>query len=114
MTAKMLGLLEQQSIWRGQDGRVFYIGELTDEHLGNIIAYLNRCAEELLEERRDRDEFDLPPQSIDHVHYLASVDALSWLHDRPLYRRLLAEQRRRSSVDGWVVQDALEIEQSHE
>lgn len=103
MTVKMINLLEQTSIWRGQDGRVFYVGELSDEHLGNIIAYLNRCAGELLEERRDMDEFDLPPQSLEQVQYIASVDALSWLHDRPLYQRLLSEQRKRASVDGEVV-----------
>jgi hypothetical protein len=107
-------VLEQTSIWREQDGRTYYVGELDDDYLGNIIAYLNRHADELLQRRRDVDEFDEPPRSIDHIRYLESVDALTWLHDRPLYRRLLAEQRRRSSVDGWVVQDALGIEQSHE
>lgn len=99
-------LLEQERIWRAQDGRVKYVGELDDEHLGNALAYLNRNAEQLLQQRRDLEEFDEPPRAIEHVLWLESVDPLAWLHDRPLYKRLLAEQRRRASVDGEVVLDA--------
>lgn len=103
MARSLVELLEQTVIWRGQDGRVFYVGELGDEHLGNIIAYLNRHADELLQRRRDLDEFTEPSRSLEHVQQLESADPLAWLHDRPLYRRLLAEQRRRASVDGEVV-----------
>lgn len=104
MRTRFVDVLEQDVVWRGQDGRTYYVGELDDEHLGNIIAYLNRHAERLLQDRRDADEFELPPRRIEYVRYIESVDALSWLHDRPLYRRLLAEQRRRASVDGEVVE----------
>lgn len=112
MARRFVESLEQMVTWTGQDGRTYYIGELDDEHLGNIIAYLNRHAERLLQARRDLDEFELLPRSADHVRYLESVDALTWLHDRPLYQRLLAEQRRRASVDGDVVPNASEIEAS--
>lgn len=106
----MVELLEQTAIWRGQDGRSYYVGELPDEYLGNIIAYLNRHAEELLQRRRDLDEFVLPARSGDYVRYVTTVEPLKWLHDRPLYRRLLGEQRRRASVDGEVVPNARELE----
>ena len=112
MNDSFVNLLEQTTIWRGQDGRAYYVGELDDDYLGNIIAYLNRHAERLLQARRDADEFQLPPRSVEHVRYLESVDALTWLHDRPLYRRLLSEQRRRASVDGDVVPNAAELEES--
>lgn len=107
---KFIDVLEQTTLWTGQDGRTYYVGELDDEYLGNIIAYLNRHAERLLQKRRDADESTLEPRSFADVTYLASVDALTWLHDRPLYRRLLSEQRRRASVDGDVVSNAREIE----
>jgi hypothetical protein len=96
-------ILEQTAIWRGQDGRTYYVGELDDEYLGNILAYLGRHAARLLQERRDLDEFELPPRSTDYVRELETIDPYNWLADRPLYRRLLAEQRRRASVDGEVV-----------
>lgn len=104
MATRLVELLEQTTIWRGQDGRVFYVGELSDSHLGNILAYLNRHADELLQQRRDLDEFTEPPRSLERVQRLESVDPLAWLHDRPLYRRLLTEQRRRASIDGEVVE----------
>lgn len=88
--------LEQTSTWRAHDGLVFYVGELTDEQLGSILAYLGRHADELLQARRDVEEFEEPPRSVDHVHGLATVDAHEWLQERPLYRRLLTEQRRRA------------------
>lgn len=80
-------ILEQTQIWCGQDGRVYYVAELDDEYLGNVLAYLNRHAEELLRRRHELDDVD--PSS--------DVDAREWLHERPLYRRLLTEQRRRAS-----------------
>lgn len=103
-------LLEQTQVWRGQDGRTYYVGELDDDYLGNVLAYLNRHAAQLLAARRDHDEFDAPPRAVARVLELEGVDALAWLHDRPLYRRLLAEQRRRASIDGEVVPNAPELE----
>lgn len=96
-------LLEQTSIWRGQDGRVYYVGELDDEYLGNIIAYLNRHAVRLLGHRRWYDERQGHSTAVERVLGLESLDATTWLHDRPLYRALLAEQRRRGTIDGEVV-----------
>lgn len=104
----LVRLLEQTQIWRGQDGRVYYVGELSDEHLGNIIAYLGRHAGELLDRRRELDHEVDTQRAIEHVLGLEQLDPLDWLLDRPLYRRLMAEQRRRGSIDGWVVEDRLE------
>lgn len=85
---ELVVLLEQTSVWRDQHGRVYYVGELDDERLGNVMALLNRHADELLRARRDIDDVGTDD--------LTSVDALEWLHERPLYRRLLDEQRRRA------------------
>lgn len=105
---RLIELLEQVRVWRGQDGRVFYVGELPDEYLGNIIAYLNRHAHALLLQRRTQEEHDaLVPRT---EASLESTDAHRWLADRPLYRRLLAEQRRRGAVDGDVISNARELE----
>lgn len=101
MTRRLLELLEQEQIWRGQDGHVFYVRELPIEHLGNVIAYLARHAHELLLERRTYEEHDAFTTRT--VASLESTDATNWLLDRPLYRALLAEQRRRGAVDGEVV-----------
>lgn len=87
---------------------MYYVGELEDEHLGNILAYLNRHAGELLDRRRELDHEVGTQRAIEHVLELEQLDPLNWLHDRPLYRRLLSEQRRRRSIDGWVVEDRLE------
>lgn len=84
---RVVELLEQTAIWLGHDDRVYYVGELTDDHLGVILAYLNHHAQPLLARRRGDDE-----------SFERDVDPLDWLHDRPLYRRLLAEQRRRSAA----------------
>lgn len=102
MSRSIVELLEQTQIWRGQDGRVYYLGELDDEHLGAIIAMLNRRATKLLEHRRWWEEFHGHPALTD-VNALEGVDATAWLHDRPLYGALLAEQRRRGAIDGDVV-----------
>lgn len=101
MARPLVELLEQDRVWRGQDGRVFYVGELPDKYLGNIIAYLNRHAHALLLQRRTKEEHDALVQRTDAS--LESTDAHRWLWDRPLYRRLLAEQRRRGAVDDEVV-----------
>jgi hypothetical protein len=103
VTHSIVEVLEQTAIWRGQDGHTYYVGELDDEYLGNIIAYLNRHAERLLEHRRWYDEHVAPPIAVTRTLELEDADALAWLHDRPLYRTLLAEQRRRGAVDGDVV-----------
>lgn len=110
MTQNFVEMLEQTLVWMGQDGRTYYVGELDDEHLGNILAYLGRHAERLLQERRDIDEFDLPPRSLEYVRNIETVNAHDWLLDRPLYRRLLAEQRRRMSIDADVVPNVPELE----
>lgn len=98
-------LLEQTALWRGRDGRAYYVGELTDEHLGNVIAYLGRHAAELLAYRRDLEEHAEPPHDPNRALALECTDPTDWLLERPLYRRLLAEQRRRDSIDGEVVRD---------
>lgn len=102
-------ILEQTQVWRGQDGRVYYVAELDDEYLGNILAYLNRHAAELLDRRRDRDHELESLRSIEHVLGLEKLDPLTWLHDRPLYRALLAEQRRRGAVDGEIVPNVRQL-----
>lgn len=108
----LVELLEQTSIWRGQDGRTYYIGELEDEHLGNIIAYLGRHAGELLERRRRLDYESNPTQQATEQRLgLEQLDPTEWLLYRPLYRRLVAEQRRRRSIDGEVVRDRRQLEE---
>lgn len=96
-------LLEQTQVWRGPDGRTYYVGELDDDYLGNVIAYLSRHADELLARRRRRLEELGSATTPRHVRELETTDALAWLADRPLYRALLAEQRRRGAIDGEVV-----------
>lgn len=105
----IISILDQNQVWRGQDGRVYYVAELDDEYLGNIIAFLNRHAERLLDHQRWWDEYHGSPGTSDRVDELESVDALAWLHDRPLYRALLTEQRRRGAVDGEVVPNAPQL-----
>lgn len=85
---ELVVLLEQTSVWKSLDGRVYYVGELDDEQLGNVLAFLNRNAEELLRVRRGVDDVGTDDLTFDEV--------LEWLHERPLYRRLLEEQRRRA------------------
>lgn len=99
----LVELLEQTAIWRGRDGRVYYVRELDTEYLDNVIAYLGRHADELLARRRRHLQELGPATTLHHVAELESDDALTWLRDRPLYRELLAERRRRGAIDGEVV-----------
>lgn len=108
MARSLVELLEQDQVWRGQDGRVFYVSELPDEYLGNVLAYLGRHAAALLVQRRTWEEHDALAERT--IASLESTDPTAWLLDRPLYRRLLAEQRRRGAVDGDVVPNARELE----
>lgn len=110
MTRRLQELLEQDRIWHGQDGRVFYVRELSREHLGNVIAYLARHAHELLLERRTLEHHDAFTERT--TASLESTDATNWLLDRPLYRALLAEQRRRGAVDGEVVPNRPTLDES--
>ena len=88
---ELVASLQQTATWCDhRDGRVYYVGELDDANLGWGIAYLNQNALELL-----RTRYDLDDVAVDHV---SVDDALEWLHERPLYRRLLAEQRRRAAA----------------
>lgn len=107
MTSRLVELLEQDRIWRGQDGRVFYVGELPDEHLGSVLAYLGRHAHDLLLQRRTLEQHDVLTDRTEAS--LESTDATNWLLDRPLVRRLLTEQRRRSAVDDEVVPNRTEL-----
>lgn len=70
------------------NGRTYYVGELTADQLGDALATLNRYVIELYwnVHRNDVDALDVDDET-----------ARAWLHDRPLYRRLLTEQRRRSA-----------------
>lgn len=109
MSRSIVTLLEQTEIWRGQDGRVYRLGELEDGHIDAIVRMLDRRAASLLEHRRWYDEFHGHP-ALGRVSELESVDATAWLRDRPLYRALCAEQRRRGALDGEVVANAAEVE----
>lgn len=110
MTRSIAQLLEQDQIWRGQDGHVFYVSELPDEYLGNVLAYLGRHAAELLLLRRTWEEHDVFVERT--TASVESTDPTAWLLDRPLYRRLLAEQRRRGAVDGDVVPNRPTLDKS--
>jgi hypothetical protein len=100
-------ILEQTATWTGMDGNTYYLNELDDDYLGNIIAYLNRHAARLLQNRRDVDKFDVGTH---RVLELEGVDPLAWLHDRPLYCALLALQRRRGALDAEVVPNARQLD----
>lgn len=86
-------LLEQDVIWRTPDGRVHYVGELGDDQLGDALARLNRDVERLVEHRRNYDD---PTNT--YLDGDLAREPRDWLHARPLYRALLAAQRRRSST----------------
>lgn len=88
-------LLEQDRIWTlpGFIEPTFYVGELTDEQLNNALVILNRNHESLFsvaQSHRATRGVEHVPQA-DH----AGFDTLAWLHERPLYRRLRDEQRKR-------------------
>lgn len=80
--------LNQTTTYRAND-RVYYVAELTADQLGDALATLNRYAVELYWSVYRRTVF------ADDVTDDAARD---WLHDRPLYQRLLAEQRRRTTT----------------
>jgi hypothetical protein len=77
-------LLEQTTTYV-VDGRTYYVAELTVDQLGDALARLNRYATEL--------HWNVHRGSPD----VTDDAARDWLHERPLYRRLLTEQRRRAA-----------------
>lgn len=103
----LVDLLGQDRVWREPDGRTLYVGELTGGRLGEALAFLNRHAPELLASRRAAVGHERPPRPAQHVAWLESVDPLEWLHGMPLYRRLLAEQRRRASTHRPTLDEAM-------
>lgn len=88
-------LLEQRQVWTlpGFVEPTFYVGELTDEQLNHALVILNRNHGTLF----DVAQSQRAARGAEHVALAdrSGYDTLTWLHERPLYKRLRDEQRKR-------------------
>ena len=106
--------LEQETYWRGQDGRPYRVETMDQEHRVALLAYLRRSAARLREHALWVELDLIPGLDVDNLGDLApqlgSTSALAWLNDRPLIGALERAVARHEALDGEVVPNARELD----
>lgn len=114
---KIIETLEQGEWWYGQDSFPYRVVEMDTEHIGNVLRWLRRRAnqlrmqhhwDEFLEHHDLPDEDAGPESELAFVKWLGAsseldVDPHAWLEQRPLVKALKYTLIMRDTLDADVV-----------
>lgn len=113
---RLLDTLEQEEMWYGEDSFPYRIEEMETGHIKNVIAFLQRRAENIYKRHRyleecaaialgePFDEWNSGPIRIDS-------NPLEWLNNRPLLQKLVRTLRLRESIEPDMLQVEGEVRQ---
>lgn len=104
--ASVIGVLEQEEMWYGQDGYPYRLSEMEQSHRYNVLRFLRRRAEHLYD-RKDWLEFKRMGNAPDDVfesfmrerERSIGCDPLEWLNSRPLVLALERHIRLHESIN---------------
>lgn len=114
---KIVETLRQDEWWYGQDSFPYRVVEMETSHIGNVLEWLRRRANQLrlqhywdeFLEYNDLDDLDVGPNTEhDFIKWLGAnpaleTDARRWVEQTPLVKALKYTLLLRGSVDGDVV-----------
>lgn len=89
----------QSEVWIDGEGREWAIGDMTDEHLVNVLAYLERRAERIWYATWLHQAALLHNAPDEVWAEDAEMTPREWLLDTPLFRALTAELERRAEAN---------------
>lgn len=114
----IIQVLEQETMWYGQDGYPYYLDEMDQDHRWNVLLMLKRRAKQLakqrlwLDERQSLGSRTRTPadnQRLLEAERAIEADPLVWLRSRPFMIALEKAIRDHGTIDGEVI-DVHEIE----